>query len=58
MTMKLKSNLYTGPLHIFPNFWHCITMKKNEATFIYFMEPYQFNSYHIIYTDTQRNKVK
>ena len=24
MTIKLQSNVYIGPVNIFPNFWHCI----------------------------------
>ena len=26
MTIKLKSNLYVGPVNIYPNFWHCMLL--------------------------------
>ena len=26
MAVKLKSNLYVGPVNIFPDFWHCISI--------------------------------
>ena len=32
MTVKLKSNLYVGPVNIFPNFWHCMCLVKYGST--------------------------
>ena len=32
MTVKLKSNLYIGPVNIFPNLWHCTWQQQLTRT--------------------------
>ena len=31
ITVKLKSNLYVGPVNIFSNFWHCVYDNQHDS---------------------------